>query len=684
MFNSAIMLFFGLIVEGVVSQSMAVGAQKDPHAQFNVGVVVPVVDVIHKVGATPIIFFEGVSICRVLHITGMGIHDQGTDSTIASSRTPEHLGALSTSDTVMSSNSRIDGLHRNKSTIRLSFHSGDADTVMYVLADGISDSTKASDLAGTRHQPDSLRIANGYEPERTNVDAEITPDTCACQVVQSRQTLGVPSPAGCESISGKAPPSTISYGYEPVSITLLVLLVTVIGLWVVQVRILTKSHKVEIQASEGTIIHMRAREQEKTEHLQNRDHALREEVRRTKADMTKCERKKRTGSHGIVEIIGGNPRLSADLEAEVQAGLAKAQQMEEQHGAKERHLRLVIEHEVTVGRVEAERLQMSNGKLQDQLKHCNDNLRHQIHSLKESESARKKTEEEIAELKVRLASSLSEVEHLERYKTELISCRGRTLYLERDVERLNAEADVQRGVSQTLESKLKQVDAQLAQSKKNLDLSESRYRMLKMEADRRCDVDARLRESEMKRGEAERALAALQKEYQAQAKKGQREQDVGQVKDLLRQQEWQRSTTKEEARCRVRDAKLVSRVWNEGLAIDRFKAVLDEFEKAKCSESQPLTSAAIPWPVLTDPFSLAPQEIEWADVEKFLAALQRRTGNAQAFRQLLGRAQRVFHPDRWRSRGLLKTVIHEELRTSLEVTGNKVSQAINSEYTKGN
>ncbi|EEB97580.1 hypothetical protein MPER_03071 [Moniliophthora perniciosa FA553] len=344
-------------------------------------------------------------------------------------------------------------------------------------------------------------------------------------------------------------------------------------------------------------------------------------------------------------------RVSAELEAEIQKGSARIQQLERRKDAIEKSLRLSLEREVSAGRIETERLQNSNNVLREQLS-----------------QAQSACDQKTTDLEARLAVSETNIDY---WRTELIGCRARLLHSEREVSRLSNEAEIHKGMK---------LESQVIQLKKLLDISESRCKVLKIEAESLRSGDGRLREAERKREEVELAMAKLRDDYekrlgeerQAQKKT---EQEKERVEKILREQEWQRAMVKEEERCRVRDGKQLSRLWTEALAIERFRTVVEEFEKAQFSDSQPLTFASIHWPVLMNPFSLTPEDVQWSDVERFFEALRRQT-DSKTYQTLLTKTQRLFHPDGWSGRGALKTVIQSEIRNSLETTGNRVSQAV--------
>lgn len=110
-------------------------------------------------------------------------------------------------------------------------------------------------------------------------------------------------------------------------------------------------------------------------------------------------------------------------------------------------------------------------------------------------------------------------------------------------------------------------------------------------------------------------------------------------------------------------------------ALERYRALSDTFDVAKFDPENPLAFDGVPWPVLHSPVRLTVEDIDWSAVEAFFEAV-RPSMRPQDYRQFVEKSQRRFHPDRWRSRGLLKSVANEEERESMEVAANTVAQAI--------
>ncbi|KAJ7449161.1 hypothetical protein FB451DRAFT_1287705, partial [Mycena latifolia] len=118
-------------------------------------------------------------------------------------------------------------------------------------------------------------------------------------------------------------------------------------------------------------------------------------------------------------------------------------------------------------------------------------------------------------------------------------------------------------------------------------------------------------------------------------------------------------------------------------ALERLWLQMDEFDRIKFSEAQPLTFRAIPWPVLTDPLDMDVEQIDWNAVEAFFARCQTQmAANIAEYNSLVERVHRMFHPDKWKARGMLLSVMDEEVRVSLETAGNVVAQAMTPLWRK--
>ncbi|THU93432.1 hypothetical protein K435DRAFT_861518 [Dendrothele bispora CBS 962.96] len=115
--------------------------------------------------------------------------------------------------------------------------------------------------------------------------------------------------------------------------------------------------------------------------------------------------------------------------------------------------------------------------------------------------------------------------------------------------------------------------------------------------------------------------------------------------------------------------------------LSRFKLIMDEFEKTKFSINTPMTALSILWSVLDDPIQFDVENVQWDSVEKFFGSVQLMVDTSE-YKALVEKSHKMFHPDRWRSRNLLSTVMEENERCTLERAGNIVSQAITPIWRK--
>lgn len=130
---------------------------------------------------------------------------------------------------------------------------------------------------------------------------------------------------------------------------------------------------------------------------------------------------------------------------------------------------------------------------------------------------------------------------------------------------------------------------------------------------------------------------------------------------------------RERLRCQRRDLKYLTL---RGAEISKwFEEVSTEFDDVKFSNSQPLTFESIPWPVGKLPLCMTSGVIDWNGVEEFFAAVKKSVGDDE-YKVFVEKAHRRFHPDRWRSRGLLATVLDADLRKRIEDAVNIVAQAL--------
>jgi len=230
-----------------------------------------------------------------------------------------------------------------------------------------------------------------------------------------------------------------------------------------------------------------------------------------------------------------------------------------------------------------------------------------------------------------------------------------------------------------------QEKARAEELRRQAEVAESRRKMrefMAQEAERKRDAEAAHRK-DLRRAAEERAKKELEEAEQKLREKEERERkERARLEALRREKNWKLATERERARCRLRDRKLWGfGPWTNSRALQRFKSQMEEFDKVKFSEAQPLTIEVVPWPVLTKPLDFEVGQLNWSMVEAFYTSTKREMVSTPAeYNGLLEKTHRMFHPDKWKC--LLNTVLDEAQRKSLETAVNVVSQAITPLWRK--
>ncbi|TBU33779.1 hypothetical protein BD311DRAFT_735987 [Dichomitus squalens] len=194
---------------------------------------------------------------------------------------------------------------------------------------------------------------------------------------------------------------------------------------------------------------------------------------------------------------------------------------------------------------------------------------------------------------------------------------------------------------------------QEARKREQQQRAEEQARRAREEAERRRAAEAAAREEQRRR---HAAAAAAQAEERAQAERIRAERE------------------REERRRRERERWSYG-PWTATRAIERYKVLCEAFDVAKFTKENPVEFETVPWPVLHSPVTLRVEDIDWASVEAFFEAARRHL-RAQDYKVFVEKSHKRFHPDRWRARGVLKSLEDEELRGNLEVAANTVAQAL--------
>ncbi|KAJ7188255.1 hypothetical protein C8R46DRAFT_879254 [Mycena filopes] len=202
-------------------------------------------------------------------------------------------------------------------------------------------------------------------------------------------------------------------------------------------------------------------------------------------------------------------------------------------------------------------------------------------------------------------------------------------------------------------------------------IAESRRKLAELEADRPLwEQEAKKRERlEKEEQEAQRARLAERRAAEARKVDAERRATMERERQQSRAKEEVRVRGSEERARRERERRQRNERWAYGpwttqRALERYKTLSDIFDSTKFSADDPLTFDSVPWPQSALSFSV--EDIDWASVEGFFNAVKPHMGDKE-FRSFVEKSHRRFHPDRWRSRGLLKSVEDENERGCLEV-----------------
>jgi hypothetical protein len=203
-------------------------------------------------------------------------------------------------------------------------------------------------------------------------------------------------------------------------------------------------------------------------------------------------------------------------------------------------------------------------------------------------------------------------------------------------------------------------------------IEESRRKIAELEKDRPLwEEHARKRQiQERAEDEARRLKAADRRRAEREAEaeriaKVQKDEQEAREKVEKRRQDREAANRRDRER-RQRQQRWASGYWTTQRALERYKDVCEHFDETKFSLSEPLHFDDVPWPVLHQPTRFTVEDVDWASVEKFFDAVKPRM-RSQDFKAFVQNSHRRFHPDRWRSRNLLLSIVDEAERGCLEV-----------------
>ncbi|KAI0675338.1 hypothetical protein C8Q78DRAFT_538315 [Trametes maxima] len=218
--------------------------------------------------------------------------------------------------------------------------------------------------------------------------------------------------------------------------------------------------------------------------------------------------------------------------------------------------------------------------------------------------------------------------------------------------------------------------------RRQAEIEESRRKLAELERDRPLWEQEAQKRSARERADEEvlrarkleerqrAAAAAAEERYRRQRA----EEAAAEAERRARQDRERIEREREQRRQRERERWSYG-MWTPVRAIERYKALSETFDATKFTPEDPVLFETVPWPVLHSPVTLRVEDIEWAAVEEFFAAAKRHM-RTQDYKAFVEKSHKRFHPDRWRARGVLKSVSDEEHRGCLEVAANTVAQAL--------
>ncbi|KAF8625411.1 hypothetical protein AX15_005375 [Amanita polypyramis BW_CC] len=211
-------------------------------------------------------------------------------------------------------------------------------------------------------------------------------------------------------------------------------------------------------------------------------------------------------------------------------------------------------------------------------------------------------------------------------------------------------------------------------------IEESRRKLAELDADKPL-WEAVARQRMRREKEEERSIRVKAESLQTEKKEPERKAGIlREAEEKKKREEEERlqrkeATRKERERRKRQQQRWAFGPWTTQRALERYKSLSEEFDSTKFSADLPLTMEAVPWPVLAPPARFNVADVDWEAVEKFFARV-RDYMKPQEYKTFVEKSHRRFHPDRWRSRSLLKSVLDEAERDGMDVAANTVAQAL--------
>ncbi|KAK2463277.1 hypothetical protein APHAL10511_004932 [Amanita phalloides] len=206
-------------------------------------------------------------------------------------------------------------------------------------------------------------------------------------------------------------------------------------------------------------------------------------------------------------------------------------------------------------------------------------------------------------------------------------------------------------------------------------IEESRKKIAELEADKPLWEAAAKQRMMREKQEVETIRVVTGSSRMTEKTEAKRKARINREAEDTRKEEDGEAIRKERERRRRQQQRWAFGPWTNQRALERYKVLSEEFDSTKFSTELPLNVESVPWPVLVPPARFNIAHVDWGAVEKFFAGVRDYMA-PQEFKTFVEKSHRRFHPDRWRSRSLLKTVLDGAERNDMEVAANTVTQAL--------
>jgi hypothetical protein len=371
-------------------------------------------------------------------------------------------------------------------------------------------------------------------------------------------------------------------------------------------------------------------------------------------------------------------------EREVEKARVAEEKRKKQEQARQKADNAKRDHELSITRRKEAEAEHELAKAQ--LDGIQEDYRQAEKQLREAEEAVREVERMLKERQESWAKAKSRTDQMNQAVTEAQLQEGlssvRVALARGEEAKLQSEKEAAEKIEEGVLAETEEIDEEAIRQQ---ELAESIRKMREMRELEEEDLRKRQEKQEQEREEAERrkqeaeerAREECERKAREEKARVEREQREREQEAAGRQKLYEEATAKERERCMKRDAMHRTNfpMWTTHGRVQRFEAVSQEFDEIKFSETQPLTFESVPWPLPFLPSMATFDDVEWSAVEEFFAAAKSVVGEA-AYKLLVEKAHRRFHPDKWRSRGILNTVVDVDLRVRLENAGNVVAQAI--------